>query len=89
MCEICTDESDDMLSYGCSHYYCRECVKTTLETAINDGLIDSFNCPDVNCDVHATENFMKTVVSTTVFNRYETFMLKKAVCDMDDIVSVD
>ncbi|KAG4079335.1 hypothetical protein HA402_008027 [Bradysia odoriphaga] len=86
VCEICTEESDDMISYGCTHYYCRDCIKTNLETAINDGLIDTFNCPEPNCEISASENFVKTVVSTTAFERYETLMIKKAVGDMDDIV---
>lgn len=89
VCDICMDTSDDRLSYGCQHYYCRNCVQTNFETAINEGQIDSFKCPEPTCDFNASENFVKMVVSTAVFDRYEKLMLKKAVGDMDDIVNVD
>lgn len=88
VCEICTDTNDDMLSYGCPHYYCRICVETCLETDINEGKIDSFKCPAPECDISVSENFVKMIVSATIFNKYETLMLKKGVADMDDIVSI-
>lgn len=89
MCEICTDTTDDMLSYGCPHYYCRSCVQNYLETDINEGKIETFKCPAPDCDVCVSENFVKTVVSATIYNKYETLMIKRAVGDMDDIVSID
>ena len=54
--------------------------------AIKDGLLETMNCPFPGCNVMATQDMVRRLVSFELFERYETLTLKSVTADMPNIV---
>ena len=89
-CQICYDKTkkSQIVSYGCEHKFCSLCVRTYLETQIQEGMIDGLTCPDPECHHIADQTLVKKSVSKLMYDRLEKLTLKEAVKDMQDVVSL-
>jgi len=87
-CGICFDvvKQQNMVSYGCEHHYCEECIRANIELSVKDGTVESMECPDTKCEVIAPYSLIKRIVEPELFQRYETLMLKIGVGQMPDVV---
>eukprot|EP00931_Biecheleriopsis_adriatica_P116860 TRINITY_DN92446_c0_g1_i1.p1 TRINITY_DN92446_c0_g1~~TRINITY_DN92446_c0_g1_i1.p1 ORF type:complete len:612 (-),score=78.79 TRINITY_DN92446_c0_g1_i1:145-1980(-) len=56
-------------NHPCGHTFCRACMRTWAQTAINDHKL-RIKCPAENCCYSLMEQDIQGLVSNTVFNRY-------------------
>ena len=77
-CEICffEDYSDKFVIFSaCSHYFCKNDVKSLIETAINTGDLKSLVCPNADCRIQIAEIDMKDLVNEETLIKYHQFSL--------------
>ncbi|OQR96619.1 RING-finger-containing E3 ubiquitin ligase, partial [Thraustotheca clavata] len=92
-CQICLEYVDVSSTYplsACGHRFCVECINAYLESKINDGLIHPkcFYMPTATgdteaqpCQVLITSDDIQTLVSTSVYEKYEKFKFVKTHAD--------
>lgn len=90
-CGICFDvvKPENMVSYGCEHHYCEECIRANIDLSVKDGTVESMKCPDTKCEVMAPYSLIKRIIAPEQFQRYETLMLKIGVGQLPDVVSAN
>jgi ariadne-1 len=81
-CPICytTESIKDGCSFGCSHYYCRDCFTEYVRTAINDGTPFK-TCATEGCKEILTPktcfNYFRN--DEAIYNKYKRFLLQTIV----------
>lgn len=71
----------------CKHIACRECVKGFWTSRIEEGRVeDGIVCPEVTCGGLPRVEEVRNVVETEMYDRYERFLLKRAL-EGRDVVS--
>lgn len=89
-CPICVDEvygSDCFSCYTCSSTACKPCIRSYLETIINEGQVKSITCPvNSSCRVELTPTQIASVVDKQTFHRYDRLLFQLSIDSMDDIV---
>lgn len=89
-CPVCLNEvygSDCFSCYSCSGAACKSCIKSFLETMINDGQVQSITCPvDPSCNVELTPTQISSIVDTKTFHRYDRLLFQLSMDSMDDII---
>ena len=81
-CPICytTENIKDGYSFGCNHYYCKDCFKEYLMLAINDGNI-LCTCPVEKCPEILTPKLAVSIFpqNSEVYQKYKRFYIKTIV----------
>ncbi|UJR14050.1 hypothetical protein I4U23_001047 [Adineta vaga] len=89
-CPVCIDEvygTDCFSCYACSGVACKSCIKSFLETIINDGQVKSITCPiDASCKIELTPAQIASVVDKETFHRYDRLLFQLTIDSMDDII---
>jgi hypothetical protein len=74
-CTICMSEIKEKYTLICGDFFCRECIKDTILTAMKEILsLDRLSCP--TCNELIEENTIKKLLSEEEFNKYQTLMIK-------------
>ena len=74
-CTICMSEIKEKYTLICGDFFCRECIKDTILTAMKEIInLDRLACP--TCNELIEENTIKKLLSEEEFNKYETLMMK-------------
>jgi ariadne-1 len=78
-CEQWTQPSYNMLSAGCGHFYCKQCYRGHILSALDDGLgVLRARCPHVSaddrrCQCIVPENIAKDVLTENEQARFDEF----------------
>ena len=86
-CEICfsdVDLNNIFIFSDCYHYYCLECLKTTLKIQIEEkNKLNKIKCPFDGCNSQITFNDVKFILYQTnekkLFDKYDRYLLDIAV----------
>ena len=84
MCFVCCDDSvksEDFISLGCKHSYCRECWTNYLESRITEGEVFNIRCMDPECQINLSYDCVKEIASDAVFAKYKKFMGTKVASE--------
>ena len=74
-CTICMSEIKEKYTLICGDFFCRECIKETILTAMKEiSNLDRLSCP--TCNELIEENTIKKLLSEEEFNKYQTLMIK-------------
>lgn len=73
VCSFCFEGMLEPYSYGCAHFYCKQCITRSLRYALKEGSIQSLKCPERGCTVAATEDLVALVVPGLLI-RYHTLL---------------
>ena len=89
-CPVCVNDvygSDCFSCYECSSAACKPCIKSYLETIINDGQVKSITCP-INpvCNTELTPAQIASVVDKQTFHRYDRLLFQLSIDSMSDII---
>lgn len=88
-CKICFDSYlvADMASARCKHYYCKDCWRGYIHTAVDSGpsCLD-LRCPDPACKAAVPRTVILATADTQHKQRYEEFALNSFVDDQRQIV---
>jgi E3 ubiquitin-protein ligase RNF14 len=89
-CPICMSDvygSDCFSCYACSAAACKSCIKSYLDTRINEGQVKSITCPiDPSCHMELTPTQIASVVEKQTFRRYDRLLFQLSIDSMDDII---
>lgn len=69
---------------GCSHRFCRGCLRIDLEGRIRDGAASALGCPQCRLPLLPTE--VASLVAPELFAAYEQRTLHSSLAGMDDVV---
>eukprot|EP01100_Stratorugosa_tubuloviscum_P011608 TRINITY_DN51_c2_g1_i2.p1 TRINITY_DN51_c2_g1~~TRINITY_DN51_c2_g1_i2.p1 ORF type:complete len:431 (-),score=160.18 TRINITY_DN51_c2_g1_i2:131-1423(-) len=78
-CPICCIEvpMSQVISFAnCKHQYCLECIKEYIEIAVSERRVNEFKCPNPSCNKNITYEEVKSIISTTMFDKYQDFSLQ-------------
>ncbi|XP_054712792.1 E3 ubiquitin-protein ligase RNF14-like [Uloborus diversus] len=87
-CNICFADkkgSDCTVFKSCNHFFCNECIKSYFEVQIKEGNIYSLNCLEGKCSSQADGTMVKKIVSSELFERYDSLLLSRTLENMSDI----
>ena len=70
----------------CNHIHCRECLAAHAATKIKDGQVTKIECPSEKCSSVLEPFIVKELVSTELFERFDTLLLQRTLDTMQDIV---
>ncbi|XP_053989728.1 E3 ubiquitin-protein ligase RNF14-like [Hylaeus volcanicus] len=70
----------------CSHVFCNDCISGYLEVRIKDGNVQNICCPQEKCASEATPAQIKDLVSSELFEKYDSILLNATLDTMPDIV---
>ena len=74
-CTICMSEIREKYTLICGDFFCRECIKDTILSAMKEILnLDRLSCP--TCNELIEENTIKKLISEEEFNKYKNLMMK-------------
>ncbi|XP_002163123.1 E3 ubiquitin-protein ligase RNF14 isoform X1 [Hydra vulgaris] len=69
----------------CKHIYCRECIEQYFSIKIRDGSVRGLICPQEKCESQADPNFVRTLVSPELYEKYDSLLLQSTLDCMDEI----
>ncbi|CAF1536817.1 unnamed protein product [Rotaria magnacalcarata] len=90
-CLICSDiirGSDCIRLHRCRHFYCRSCLNTYVQMALNNGRFgEKLLCPQNQCQKALLPNEIKQIIQDDqLYQRYERLTLQHALELMNDII---
>ncbi len=89
-CPVCVNDvygTDCFSCYSCSGTACKSCIKSYLETLINDGQVKSITCPiNPSCNIELTPAQIASVVDKKTFHRYDRLLFQLSIDSMDDVI---
>ena len=88
-CGVCLTEycGRDMVrgSGSCLHPFCRSCLAEFCGMHIREGSVRSLTCPEPSCGAQLSPNTVIALVGPKDAERYEQFMIQRALDSMRDI----
>ena len=87
-CVICDAEKPGFkccLFSKCKHVFCRECISEYFSVQIRDGSVRALSCPQEKCESQADPNLIKMLVSSDLYEKYDSFLLQSTLDCMDEI----
>ncbi|XP_071787062.1 E3 ubiquitin-protein ligase RNF14-like [Asterias amurensis] len=88
-CQVCFSDktgSDCMDFQGCSHVYCKECMREYFQVQIGEGNVKGLNCPETKCNSPALPSQVRELVGKELFATYDRLLLQRTLECMEDIV---
>lgn len=84
-CEICCSSDDCERLQMCSHHFCHKCLQVYLTDKIRQGCSALLECPHDGCQkiVHP-QDVGRILNDPQMYQRYETFMLRRILQKMPD-----
>ena len=77
-CSICLQEIKEKFTLICGDFFCRECIRDTIITAIKEiSNLDKLHCP--TCNEHIEENTIKKLLTEEEFQTYQTAVCGKMI----------
>ena len=74
-CSICLAEIKEKFTLLCGDFFCRDCIRTTILTAMKEILnLDKLSCP--TCNELIEENTVKKLLSEEEFIKYKNLITK-------------
>ena len=74
-CSICLQEIKEKFTLICGDFFCRDCIRDTIITAIKEiSNLDKLHCP--TCNEHIEENTIKKLLTEEEFQTYQTLITK-------------
>ena len=64
---------------GCSHAFCKTCVKTMAEIHVNEGSIADLVCPETGCRAEIAPSALMQVLDEPGYERWQTLKLRRAL----------
>ena len=64
---------------GCSHAFCKTCVKTMAEIHVKEGSIADLLCPEIKCRAEIGADALMQVLDEQGYERWQTLKLRKAL----------
>ncbi|CAG8486042.1 10392_t:CDS:2 [Ambispora gerdemannii] len=89
-CVVCIETFDStqliQISIKCQHEnnICQECIARHIEHELLDKGNIEIRCPDEECRSVMTEDYIKTLSSETIFERYQKLSLVSVLSQIDD-----
>ncbi|CAF1353782.1 unnamed protein product, partial [Didymodactylos carnosus] len=88
-CPICCDDvygSDCFICYKCTEMACNNCIRKYIESMINEGSVRLICCPlNKQCNIELTPAQISSIVSPTMFHRYDRLLFQSSLDLMEDI----
>jgi hypothetical protein len=88
LCLVCDEQkfAYEMISLdACGHTYCNDCVREYLKTKITAGDCIDIRCMHPGCRTVMDYSFIKTLLPTELFKKYEEFSLQAALKSATDV----
>ena len=82
VCNVCFSEhpgSHFVLLGGCSHSFCKHCVKAMAQIHVTEGSIAELLCPEVDCRAEIAPSALTQVLDEQGYERWQTLKLRKAL----------
>ena len=82
LCNVCFCEhpgSHFVHLGGCSHAFCKTCVKTMAEIHVNEGSISDLVCPETGCRAEIAPSALMQVLDESGYERWQTLKLRRAL----------
>ena len=74
-CSICLQEIKEKFTLICGDFFCRDCIRNTIITAIKEiSTLDKLKCP--LCDEKIEENTIKKLLTEEEFQKYQNLITK-------------
>ncbi|RZF36039.1 hypothetical protein LSTR_LSTR005855 [Laodelphax striatellus] len=70
----------------CSHVYCKDCIRSYLQTRIAEGTVQMIKCPNTDCDSNILPAQVREIVGPEQFAKYDQLLLTTMLETMSDIV---
>ncbi|KAI6658061.1 E3 ubiquitin-protein ligase RNF14 [Oopsacas minuta] len=70
----------------CQHSFCKICLSKYLSTKIQEFSISILQCPQGNCNSLINNQILSQSVNKDLYARYDEFLFKRALEEMEDIV---
>jgi hypothetical protein len=84
-CEICYSSNECENLQMCKHHFCHSCLQIYLIDKIRNGCPALLECPHSDCKQVIHPNDIKRILNDNqMYERYETFMLKRVLQKMPD-----
>jgi len=84
-CEICYSSNECENLQMCKHHFCHNCLQIYLIDKIRNGCPGLLECPQNDCKQVIHPNDIKRILNDNqMYERYETFMLKRVLQKMPD-----
>ena len=74
-CSICLQEIREKFTLTCGDFFCRDCLRTTILTAIKEIInLDKLHCP--TCNENIDENTIKKLLTEEEFQHYQILITR-------------
>jgi hypothetical protein len=84
-CEICYSSNECENLQMCKHHFCHSCLQIYLIDKIRNGCPALLECPQNDCKQIIHPNDIRRILNDNeMYERYETFMLKRVLQKMPD-----
>jgi hypothetical protein len=86
-CSICLDKlvsNKIIYMVGCSHYFCRKCVKLYLTIQMEEEKID-ISCPNKDCANIINQSVISQIISLNIIEKYQNKLLDLFVIQSKDM----
>lgn len=70
---------------GCSHYFCKNCLKMYVHSLISDGKTDDVKCPDTSCKKVIIDSDIEQIASREFYEKLLKFRISKEVNTKEDV----
>lgn len=84
-CEICYGSTECESLRACPHCFCHACLETYVVDKIRNGCPSAVECPHSECKEVLHPNDIKRILNDNqMYERYETFMLRRVLQKLPD-----
>ncbi|XP_039284675.1 E3 ubiquitin-protein ligase RNF14 [Nilaparvata lugens] len=70
----------------CRHVYCRDCIRSYLQTRIAEGSVQMIKCPNTDCDSIILPVQVREIVGKEEFSKYDQLLLTAMLDTQSDMV---
>jgi E3 ubiquitin-protein ligase RNF14 len=87
-CPICYSSfaGSEFCLLSCEHYFCLPCVRDYIVGKVEVADVLNIKCPHHGCTNELNPDFIRSRMSKEMIQKYEDFMLQKALEGMEDVV---
>lgn len=84
-CPICLDSSYDLYELQCKHTYCKSCLRSHIESEINDSEYE-IECPNNDCEHNILYQEINQLVHDSMISKFDKNILRHTVATSDNLI---